>query len=79
MNILIVYAHPEPRSLNAALKDFAVMHLRQQGHSVQVSDLYAMKFKAVLDTDDFLAHPAGERFNPSEAYPSRPGQRHTGR
>ncbi|WP_194790455.1 NAD(P)H-dependent oxidoreductase [Pseudomonas sp. UFMG81] len=67
MNILIVYAHPEPRSLNAALKDFAVEHLRQQGHSVQVSDLYAMKFKAVLDADDYLAHPAAERFNPSEA------------
>ncbi|HHJ2098773.1 TPA: flavodoxin family protein, partial [Pseudomonas aeruginosa] len=24
MNVLIVYAHPEPRSLNGALKDFAV-------------------------------------------------------
>ncbi|WP_148180543.1 NAD(P)H-dependent oxidoreductase, partial [Klebsiella pneumoniae] len=24
MKILLVYAHPEPRSLNGALKDFAV-------------------------------------------------------
>ncbi|MDI9715946.1 NAD(P)H-dependent oxidoreductase, partial [Pseudomonas aeruginosa] len=27
MNVLIVYAHPEPRSLNGALKDFAVARL----------------------------------------------------
>ena len=67
MNILIVYAHPEPRSLNAALKDFAVRHLEGQGHHVQVSDLYAMKFKAVLDADDSVEHPAGERFDPSGA------------
>ncbi|MDH1629631.1 NAD(P)H-dependent oxidoreductase [Pseudomonas mosselii] len=67
MNILIVYAHPEPRSLNAALKDFAVRHLESQGHHVQVSDLYAMKFKAVLDADDSVAHPAEERFSPSDA------------
>ncbi|MCF5420341.1 flavodoxin family protein, partial [Pseudomonas syringae] len=28
MNVLIVYAHPEPRSLNGSLKDFAVDHLQ---------------------------------------------------
>ncbi|BAN98301.1 NAD(P)H dehydrogenase (quinone) [Plautia stali symbiont] len=43
MNVLIVYAHPEPRSLNGSLKDFAVNHLQQAGHQVQVSDLYAMQ------------------------------------
>ncbi|MTV40736.1 NAD(P)H-dependent oxidoreductase [Duganella radicis] len=48
MNVLIVYAHPEPRSLNGALKDFAVQHLRAAGHAVQVSDLYAMEWNATL-------------------------------
>ncbi|HCE9053349.1 TPA: NAD(P)H-dependent oxidoreductase, partial [Klebsiella michiganensis] len=28
MKILLVYAHPEPRSLNGALKDFTVQHLQ---------------------------------------------------
>ncbi|HJR27222.1 MAG TPA: NAD(P)H-dependent oxidoreductase, partial [Pseudomonas sp.] len=42
MNVLLVYAHPEPQSLNGSLKDFAVKRLEAAGHQVQVSDLYAM-------------------------------------
>lgn len=66
MNILLVYAHPEPRSLNGALRDFSVRHLEQAGHAVQVSDLYAMRWKAALDADDDVAHAAGERFRAAE-------------
>lgn len=51
MNVFIVYAHPEPRSLNGSLKDFAVSVLIKAGHQVQVSDLYAMKFKPGLEGD----------------------------
>lgn len=54
MRVLIVHAHPEPRSFNSALKDTAVATLGAQGHEVQVSDLYAMGFKAVPDADDFV-------------------------
>ena len=54
MNILIVYAHPEPKSFNGALKDMAVTELTSLGHKVIVSDLYAMNFKAVADKEDFL-------------------------
>lgn len=53
MNVLIVFAHPEPRSLNAALRDVAVEELKTQGHAVQVSDLYAMGWKAEVDRADF--------------------------
>lgn len=65
MNVLIVYAHPEPRSLNGALKDFAVQRLQAAGHAVQVSDLYAMKWKATLDADDVVERDANARFDPS--------------
>ncbi|MEJ2802335.1 NAD(P)H-dependent oxidoreductase [Comamonadaceae bacterium PP-2] len=65
MNVLIVYAHPEPRSLNGSLKDFAVQRLENAGHAVQVSDLYAMQWKAVLDAADNTAPRPGERFDPS--------------
>jgi len=58
MNVLLVFAHPEPRSLNGALKDFAVQRLRSQGHQVEVSDLYAMGWKAALDGADFSARDA---------------------
>lgn len=65
MNVLLIYAHPEPTSLNASLKDFAVQHLEAQGHSVQVSDLYAMRWKATLDADDVLERTPEKPFDPS--------------
>ncbi|NUP87978.1 MAG: NAD(P)H-dependent oxidoreductase [Burkholderiaceae bacterium] len=65
MNVLLVYAHPEPRSLNGSLKDFAIERLERAGHAVQVSDLYAMKWKPALDADDDTARQPGARFDPS--------------
>ena len=65
MNILIVFAHPEARSLNGSLKDFAVAHLQKSGHNVQVSDLYAMHWKAQIDADDSTASPVSDRFDAS--------------
>ncbi|MGE4240148.1 NAD(P)H-dependent oxidoreductase [Ramlibacter sp.] len=61
MRYFIVYAHPEPRSLNGSLKDAAVQALEQAGHEVRVSDLYAMAFKAVADAWDFPMRDAGSR------------------
>jgi NAD(P)H dehydrogenase (quinone) len=61
MKILIVYSHPEPRSLNGALKDLALQHLTAQGHEVRVSDLYAMAWKPVADGGDFQDHHPSER------------------
>jgi len=55
MNVLLVYAHPEPRSLNGSLRDFAVARLTERGHSVHVTDLYALGWKAAADAADFLA------------------------
>ncbi|MFW6694408.1 NAD(P)H-dependent oxidoreductase [Streptomyces sp. MAR4 CNX-425] len=53
MNILWLFAHPDHRSLNAALRDDGVRALRDAGHEVRQSDLYGMGFKAVLDADDY--------------------------
>lgn len=65
MNVLLVYAHPEPRSLNGALKAFTQARLAAAGHTVQVSDLYAMNWKAVLDAHDTQALHSEGRFDPS--------------
>lgn len=56
MKTLIVYAHPEPQSLNNSLKDLAVSTLENAGHEVRVSDLYAMNWKAVVDASDYGPH-----------------------
>src|SRR5579859_4369375 len=66
MNVLMVYAHPEPRSLNGAVKEFAVERLRHAGHEVNVSDLYAMGWKATVDAADFLDRDADGPLVPIE-------------
>jgi NAD(P)H dehydrogenase (quinone) len=55
MNVLIVFAHPERRSLNGALLDVAVREVDAQGHKVRVTDLYADGWKAQVDRADFPA------------------------
>lgn len=67
MSILIVYAHPEPRSLNGTLRDFTVSRLEGAGHQVQVSDLYAMRWKAAVDAADFRRTDDSERLYVSAA------------
>lgn len=58
MNILIVFAHPEPASFNGALKDVAVRELERLGHQVVVSDLYRMGWNPALGPADFEARRA---------------------
>ena len=54
MNVFIVFAHPEERSFNAALKDVAIATLEKAGHKVVVSDLYRMNFHAAAGAGDFI-------------------------
>ena len=53
MKVLIVFAHPEPRSFGRALLDRSVATLTACGHEVEVSDLYAMGFNPVASGEDF--------------------------
>ena len=64
LNVFIIFAHPEPNSLNGALKDLAVLTLKENGHKIKVSDLYGMGFKATLDRDDFLKMQTPNRLMP---------------
>lgn len=58
MRVLWVYAHPEPRSLNGALRDAGITALRDAGHEVAESDLYAMNWDPVVRAEDFAHDPA---------------------
>ncbi len=60
MNVLIVFAHNEPYSFNAAMKNLAVDVMRSQGHEVVVSDLYAMNFNPVASASDFCQRANSE-------------------
>ncbi|MDF0523349.1 NAD(P)H-dependent oxidoreductase [Bradyrhizobium yuanmingense] len=61
MKVLIVFAHPEQRSLNGALRDVAVRELEAQGDEVRVSDLYAEGWKSEVDRGDFPSLPTDAR------------------
>jgi NAD(P)H dehydrogenase (quinone) len=67
MNVLLVFAHPEPRSLNGALRDVAVAELKAQGHDVRVSDLYAQGWKSEIDRADFPVLANHARLKPGAA------------
>lgn len=53
MKVLIIYAHPEPQSMNSAMFKSAIDTLINAGHEVKVSDLYAMQFNPVSDRSNF--------------------------
>src|SRR5712691_3479847 len=67
MKVLLVFAHPEPRSLNGALRDVAIKELEAQGHEVRVSDLYAERWKSEVDRSDFPTLSPVTRLKPAAA------------
>jgi NAD(P)H dehydrogenase (quinone) len=67
VNVLVVLAHPEPRSFNGALRDTAVAALEAAGHAVDHSDLYAMGWQPVLGPGEFGDREPGAFFNAQQA------------
>lgn len=67
MKVLIVFAHPESRSLNGALRDVAIKELKAKGHEVRVSDLYADGWKSEIDRSDFPSLAPDERLKVASA------------
>lgn len=48
MNVLIIYAHPNPSSFNGAILEHVQKGLQETNHSVTVFDLYKEQFDPVL-------------------------------
>lgn len=48
MKVLVVHAHPEPSSFNAAVASAAVDALREAGHEVDLIDLYAEAYQPAM-------------------------------
>src|SRR5437879_1475613 len=72
MRVLIVHAHHEPSSFNAAMTREAEAALKEAGHEVILSDLYAMGFDPVSDRRNFrtVADPERLRQQTEEAHAS---------
>ncbi|HWH96243.1 MAG TPA: NAD(P)H-dependent oxidoreductase [Baekduia sp.] len=50
---LIVHAHPEPASFSTSQMQVAASALRTAGYDVEILDLYATSWNAILDRHDF--------------------------
>lgn len=62
-NILIVLAHPEPKSFNHAMANAAAQSLRKAGHYVVVSDLYAEVFRPDIGRHDMTSVADVDKFH----------------
>ncbi len=60
MKHLILYAHPNPKSFNAAILETTVKTLESKGHQVTTRDLYKMNFDPVLKGSDFETFQSGK-------------------
>jgi NAD(P)H dehydrogenase (quinone) len=56
MNILTVYAHPNPKSFCHAILERFTAGLSEAGHTTEVVDLYAIKFDPVFRIRDFATY-----------------------
>jgi NAD(P)H dehydrogenase (quinone) len=53
MNILIILAHPNKKSLNHAIADACLHELKSIGHDAIFHDLYEERFDPILPFDEF--------------------------
>ena len=58
MNVLIVFAHPEPKSMNGLLKNKAIEVIKELGLQYKLSDLYAIDFPASVSKKEFPFYQA---------------------
>jgi NAD(P)H dehydrogenase (quinone) len=59
MKVVVIYAHPNPVSFNAAIAAVVKEELEKKGAEVKFKDLYAMKWNPVLSAEDFKSFQKG--------------------
>jgi NAD(P)H dehydrogenase (quinone) len=60
MKAVVIYAHPNPMSFNAALAAVVREELKKKGAEVRFKDLYAMNWNPVLSARDFEGYHKGK-------------------
>ena len=60
MNVLIVYAHPNTKSFNAAVLESFTKGLDESGHNYEVVDLYNLNFDPSIKLEDFAQFKGGQ-------------------
>lgn len=62
MKVLLVVAHPEPKSFNFAMAQVAIDTFSRNGHEIITSDLYRMQFNPVSDRRNFQTVKDGDYY-----------------
>lgn len=60
MQVMVIYAHPNPRSFNAAIAAVVQEEAAKKGSLVKFKDLYAMDWDPVLRASDFEGYASGD-------------------
>ena len=60
MNVLIVYAHPNPQSFNKSILDVVDTAFKRRGDDVRIRDLYADNFDPVLNDTQLELQTQGD-------------------
>jgi NAD(P)H dehydrogenase (quinone) len=53
MKVLIIFAHPNPRSFTKAVLDNFIRGIKEAGHQYEIIDLYKIKFNPIFQDMDF--------------------------
>ena len=59
MKVVLIYAHPNPMSFNAAIAAVVREELEKRGAEIKFKDLYAMNWNPVLSAGEFEGHQKG--------------------
>ena len=59
MKVVVIYAHPNPMSFNAAIAAAVREELEKKGAKIKFKDLYAMNWNPVLSAAEFESHQKG--------------------
>lgn len=62
-NILIIHAHPEPKSFSSAIKDVICDEFQKAENEVRIVDLYDINFNPVASKLDFIDRKNSEYLN----------------
>jgi NAD(P)H dehydrogenase (quinone) len=60
VKVLVVYAHPNPKSFNHAILEEFTRGLEDGGHSFEVVDLYAINFDPITKLEDLVQFSGGQ-------------------
>ncbi|WP_263322286.1 NAD(P)H-dependent oxidoreductase [Endozoicomonas sp. Mp262] len=68
MNVLVVYAHPDPSSFSSGINQLVCSELAKGGHRIQNLDLYHEHFEACMSIQERKAYMTSENIRGIEHY-----------